>query len=851
MSLYIGRNHNRSKQGNPKNQEEQNRIKFGLGGNNQKFGANIIRSAEDLANDTLNSVEEQAKGVFKSIQNLKDNIIGNNKRDSEDDNDFIKRERSIANRHKDAITNILNDTFNGNLFDAGVSVINLANTGTKWKTYLDQYVDKDSYAFKYFYFYDPLGLDDVIDDTEVSSANPAFLDLIEDPTILGYSLRIDYENSPLFINVNSNTINNFIEDTEVVTSQNFEPISLNSAINFITTYSTEYSELSLAHLYLLEFKEGIQKIFTSPEILTNYKDPLKKNHYINSIEGLEKLDNYFVNYGSSDLNSSAQKESNEFLTITLQEDIRMFTNRLAFLYRNLSWSYNMGKKLIPENLLRFNLYIKIADYRNFTRDGESEISKSIREKYSRVIYELKDCEMFFDSSLNPSQLTMSGFESVNSAYSQLKMKIKYRKVNRIFYSTMFDSVYAPFLIGDKFYSPNTERTFVDLQAIGFGGDKTKKRKSTSNNFDVPTSIDERIDRLKNRGLFPSNDNDDTALTRFVKSVGNTAVKAGFELIDEGLQKVKQELNSFQPFGSGIRNILQGNIGTKTLNLGDVHPNINQNIQSPFVSNLHPISGKDIEIPTEDLHPTLNKDIEVPNEDLHGVGDAIDVPTEDLHPNTNYNVTAPTEDLHGNGSIIIPPTEDLHDDINNIIIPPNESLHGIGENITVPTEDLHDSVNNVITPPNEILQTSGDIINNPNENLHNNNNGNIITNPTEDFHLNTNNNIESPDIDLHNTGDNNISSPNEKLHTTSTQIISPNEDLHLNTNNNIESPNIDLHNTIDNNNSSPNEKLHNKDNININNPDEDRHIFDFRKFIKKDPPPNDTLNNPNLRDLDNG
>lgn len=814
--------------------------------------------------DFLDSVEDAANDIGNSITDL---FKGKGKRNSTDNKDFKIRERSIANRHRTAIGNIVNDVFSGNLFDAGVGAVNLFNTGTKWSTYLDQYVDKDAYSFKYHYYYDPSSNDnggDNGDNTEAMSVvnKLTFLEMLEDPTILGYSAKIDFDESPLFRDGN----NSGNDNTEVS-----QP-SINSCIGFINDYKDKkYSELNFADSYLREFKEGMQKIFSAPETLNAqlYKDPLQKNHYINSIEGLEKLDNHFVDFGNEDINISGQRTLTEHLIITLQEDVRLFTNRLAFLYRNLSWSYNMGKKLIPENLLRFNLYIKVADYRNFTRDTSSDVEggirDSIRNDYSRVIYELKDCEFYFDSSLNPNNLAMAGFEEVNRALSQLKFKIKYRKVNRIFYSTFFDGDLRKFLIGDKFHDPNTDRIYGDLISMGYSD--TKKRKATTNNIAVVPTLGQRIDKLKNNGLFSEDDND-TALGRFTKSVGNEAAKAGFEVVDEGLQKVKQKANDTQPFGGNLRDNLLSNVTSKTSDLGDLHPDldnfviapnrdlhpsVNQNIEDP-VDDLHPDLDQRINVPTlTDVHPELNQQIEEPVKDVHPELDqAIEVPTlTDVHPELNQVIEEPAADLHPElNQAIEHPDEDLHPELGNVVENPVEDLHPeLGNVVENPSEDLHPELNQATEEPNEDLHPeSNQAIEEPNGDVHQEL-GDVVENPKEDLHPELNQTTEEPNGDLHDNVNSVIENPKENLHPELNQTTEePSEDLHNDVDNVVEEPSEDLHDSVDSVIKEPNEDLHDNKDSTVKNPNEDLHDSDFRKFIK-DPEQYNPLDKPKFKDTE--
>jgi hypothetical protein len=493
--------------------------------NLQKFGNSLV----DLGKDTVTSIKDEAVGIGESfIDSIKPK---DKRRDDVGDVDFIIEDVSIANRHKDAISGILGDTFNGNLFDAGASALNLLNFGTKWQLVYDQYTDKDSYPFRYWYHFSQLPdnskkpFDDSSSETDDDKKGYIeLLDSIEDPTILGFSLRIDYNSSPLFklpkgdLSAGDKKANSQFNDSPSETSDDEnkstaldtkqETPPKNSAIEFIDKYKSQHRELVMCEQYLEEFTRTAKKIFEAPETikdeLPSYNNPKNeipfKNHYIHEIKGLEKLDNHFVEY-------SETNKGHETLEFTLGEDVRMFTNRMKFLYKNLTWSYNMGKKLIPENKLRFNLYIKVSDIRKFTSGFNKKI---VEDKYSRVIYELKDCEFLFDESLNPSSLKMGGFNGVNNSYANLTMKIKYRKVNRIFYSHMFANTKdasADMYIGDKFYEPHTDgnsyiKTYgAELKEWKFDPESTELRIDKSNNIDVKPSLSSRLDRLKNKGLF--------------------------------------------------------------------------------------------------------------------------------------------------------------------------------------------------------------------------------------------------------------------------------------------------------------------------------------------------------------
>jgi hypothetical protein len=532
---------------------------------------------------------------------------------------------SIANRHKDAISNIINDLMGGNLLDVGLESLRLHNNGTKYKFARALDVNKDVYPFKYWYY--NIGSDIDRKANEPNGINiVTLLDSIEDPTKLGYTFKID-EDTPLFSN--------------------------NGELKkFIGAYSVLYRELEYANSYLQEFKRDIVKIFNAPSTMSGneYSKRGLKPHYIASVNGLNELDKPFVKHTA---------DSHDALTITLNEDVRMFTNRLAFLYRNLTYSYNMGKRLIPENLLRFNLFIKIADYRSFT--GNTMTGKAFENDYSRVIYELKDCEFIFDKTITPEKIDMGGYNGLDTSPSQLVIKIKYRKVNRIFYSSLFSSELEPFLIGDIHFNPNITKTkeFLDKTKM-----LTQKRASTTNNISVEPSVKERYDNLKNNGLMREDDND-SAVGRFLKTATNNATKAMTQPIDEGLKKVSNILNNINVIGqkSFVRKALtlaidgkialktgkragEGSTNDKVGGLGRVASYKESDMKPLNKIRVNPDTYTEINISESNLHGKPTNKVNKPNEDLHeDINNTIPSPNADLHPDSNYATKSPNDDLH--------------------------------------------------------------------------------------------------------------------------------------------------------------------------------------------------------------
>lgn len=791
----------------------------------ERLGDTLRDTAQDLGEDTLNSVTEAARGFGNSLQDL---ALGRNSRRGEISGEYNKKEVSLANRHKEQIRDILNNVGNGNLFDAGLSALNLYNFGTKWTIVVNQYTDKELEAFKY----NLMGINDN-NETEQDGLTFGHLDSIEDPTILGYSFLIKTDKSPLF------------KDN-------------GAAENFIEKYSGIYREMSLAKDYLFEFKKEILKIFSTYENVGDNSSDVFKNHYIQKVDGLDKLDEFFVKYPND------ENIGEHDLKLTLHEDVRMSISKLAMVYRNLTYSYNMGKKLLPENLLRFNMYIKVSDQRNYTNkkggDNNKIYGDAISNHYSRVVYELKDCEFFFDNNAIPNSIEMGGYSGISSNYSTMDLRIKFRKVNRFFYSKLFDENFNKLVLSDKYFMPDKLKALEGLrdnfigkgfeEAEGNGVSSKSKKDRTDNNIPVGQSIKERYSKLKNQGLFsPTGDDDDNALTRFVKGVGNDFIRSGVELTDEGLKNIENSLRNNQ----SIRNALKDRMKNKTKNLGDVHGDSNQSITSPSrvrnrqnvtdldrnkikrfdaenpsqlneqpnqadkleQTNLYEEVDRGVENPSGYLHEDVNReqeeldfnlheeedfDVENPSGDVHGESDfEREKPNEDKHEEEDYERTSPSGDLHGESDFErVNPSGDLHRNSNYERIIPDEDVHeGDDSVINRPRRDLHlDSDESIIRPLKDLHESVDDNIRRPSEDLHLKAEDSI-NRPSNDLHEDVGNNIRRPSEDLHLNSDKNIDRPSGDLHGESNKAINnPSGDLHGEEGGEVEEPSLDNLNEAD-------------------------------------------------------
>jgi hypothetical protein len=780
--------------------------------------------ARKFKNELSSSLKEIQDGAISSLKNM---VNGQDKRDL--GNHFHMQSGSIANLHKDAIEGILNNVSDGNLFDAGVAAISLFNTGTKFSFAMDLDVDKDSYSFKYLKYFGSGSKE--IDFDVAESDRPeyvrAFIEGIEDPTLLGYGFKLDLDGSPLLNETENGNIQKFLK-----------------------AYSPYHPELHYAQTYLNEFRNDIQKVFDLPSTYGNihYKQRLFKNHYIASVAGLDKLDLPFVEYGSED-----EPNSEQLLTITMNEDVRMFTSRLVFLYRNLTYSYRMGKKLIPENLLRFNLYVKISDIRNFTGGQTNKLNESIRDKYSRMVYELKECEFIFDESVNPETIFMGGFDNSTGTVASLTFKIKYRKVNRFFYSTFFSNDLGEMVISDKFLKPDTKAAAdylrnkkmipSDIAYSDSSPDQIgRKRKAVSNNHEVVPSLKDRFNKLKNGGLLRDNDND-SAVGRFVKKTTNNAVKAAMQPVDDGLKKVKNTLNNVNILGkkNPIKSLLSLGVTTK-LNLregalGDLHPTGTGKVDDPLKVIEYPYIENVVDTPVRDVHPDLNGEVVTPRGDLHDDMNAmVNKPIGDLHDTVDSVVSKPEGDLHDTvDSVVSKPEGDVHPDVTpngnqtlgtihtspqTAIITPAGDLHDTVDNSVVsPLGDLHDTVVRDVVTPSDTVHTAVAM---------------EVSSPTMDLHPNVEHMTANPDAQVAQVTESPVQTPNAVIHThveVSTEMVAG--DVHQVAESEVNEPIGNVNTNKGNEIGSPDANINQAGKATIENPTGDLHPDANHKVEKSD------------------
>jgi len=219
----------------------------------------------------------------------------------------------------------------------------------------------------------------------------------EDPTILGFELRLNTFESPLFNNEIISFFNTYPNVAEVANRETLHT-------DFIDHLSLFVNNLT---------KTGNKNI---------------KSHYIQKIAGLSNL----VESVSDGENKQFIDFGKDLINITMYDDVSLNGGYLAYLYKTLSWSRINGKKVIPDNLLRFDCDIIISEVRNFKKVSKAVENGNysvLRDNISRYVYKLYECQFIFnnlshaDAIDNSSSAKLDNFEfAIQYKYSTVRME---------------------------------------------------------------------------------------------------------------------------------------------------------------------------------------------------------------------------------------------------------------------------------------------------------------------------------------------------------------------------------------------------------------------------------------------
>ena len=257
----------------------------------------------------------------------------------------------------------------------------------------------------------------------------------QDPVVFGYQLSIISETSPLFNGAVPDFLYKYSKMTDIKT-------------RLVTYYQFFWSFFSLFELEIVrdELRESRvdynsnftdldkwynkvinQRIYQKSDLneLTNSNTGNifnKTPYYLKKISGLDRL----IEKNGFDGKGNFTDYGVDMITLTLNEDTNLSSGALIMLYKTLSWSKRSGKKMIPDNLLRFDLEITVSETRHYNRVIGNQTIADVPNKYTYFLYE---CQFVFDKMSHGDSIDMSNIEVLNSGvdisftykYSSVKM----------------------------------------------------------------------------------------------------------------------------------------------------------------------------------------------------------------------------------------------------------------------------------------------------------------------------------------------------------------------------------------------------------------------------------------------
>lgn len=344
----------------------------------------------------------------------------------------------------------------------------------------------------------------------------------EDPTILGFDIEIDEVTSPLFNG---------------------------SIIDFINKYGSgenSISEISSRKEIYNEFVAQFKKFFqTNVNFLQNTESNNSiKNYYITQITGIEKFSHVKGEESGTDGPKLFTNFPIDKIDLSMNEDVEQNISYLSYLYNTLSRSRIEGRRIIPQNLLRFNCRIIISEVRNYNRVVKESLRipsrddryKVINDLISKKEYNLYECEFFFNKLTHGNQIRLNEQPTPVSNFS---ISFNYKFVSSEFHKFNFDGNKDPYFTktryNDEFIDPkqltslDTGRALIARQDTlnesfeNTGQISESLRSLSSISFLDPIQTTIEIDKYPKSG-YPLNDRDRSPLGRAnLRNLANTFV----------------------------------------------------------------------------------------------------------------------------------------------------------------------------------------------------------------------------------------------------------------------------------------------------------------------------------------
>jgi len=475
----------------------------------------------------------------------------------------------------------------------------------------------------------------------------------EDPTYLIFDIKIDYNNSTLFAG-RTQTTNNLLK---IIEDDNYKKIPEFEKDNRLIIFG--------------KFKNIIQKIFPG-DLKEEFKFYSYKEHYIESVSGLNVLNKKIINYPE------------DHITFTLSEDIEMSIQYLTELYNNLIYSYDTHRILIPENLLRFNMMLVISDFRNMKKD-----INTINKEISKMIYILHDCQFdFFESKNFGEEIKRGGFNaSKPSEPAKSTIKVNFKSISKIM---------VPSLINNSMIVDLRERKKLDFDGY-----------------------EEIFDDTKPASIIPIGERDNTQQSRMMRYLRNEAAQIRNVIINKLKNEVTNLTDQAQnwmnkdKFGVTITkvNVYHDTIGDK-LSMADkfVKDFIDKKVSEWKKEEENTIRGKDSKADRDRWREEQNNQSNTRTRDnklsypepQHDIGYDLDgVPTyndperDPIYGDTSFNIGDKIErELPTDQSIKPEPQHDIGYDLDGVPTynnkQPNGDVHEDGQyNEKYPEGDVHE------------------------------------------------------------------------------------------------------------------------------------------------------------------
>lgn len=251
----------------------------------------------------------------------------------------------------------------------------------------------------------------------------------EDPVYFAFEIILNIDNSPLL----NGEVDKFLNT-----------LKANVGMNVNEFYARNLDHISIINQFKRELKRWVKlnRNFTSDELREDshmFHEPIERRYYLKGIKGLDKL----IERNTSKNADSFVKYGEDLITLTFNEDVTLNMGTLAALYKELYWSRLRGKGIVPENLLRFDCRIIVSEMRNFVRvanvinsgtsgseaktddytfvsgsenktTNDDDILYYLRDNLSRYVYDLYECQFFFDKMSHPADIDMSSPVKVES-----------------------------------------------------------------------------------------------------------------------------------------------------------------------------------------------------------------------------------------------------------------------------------------------------------------------------------------------------------------------------------------------------------------------------------------------------